>query len=682
MSYNIQTNLGRTVELSSGQFFNLKLNCNSDISRKARIQLFNETVSYLRSCLQQNPALVPSRITPGGMIDREGNLHTNTERFWSKANPILKKGRVAIAFPDPLKSNLPEPLIHKEGIGTALFENVREPHYLEGIAYPRKEPLRGESRANFIRRCTQEFAEQEGKTFDPQKKAIQESLAGVALSLDRRSNYRSTLRFEGTLAGFFGQERNFTSTEVFARNGIAPGAVSASLNRYSDRVNLMRSLESEDGSVDSLSGRAHDLKTAKEMAGFAFLAQMNLYAQNQKRNLAQGITKRAGVFEFRFAIQSLLPMLFGGALGGEEIKMVYKEIAAYQELAKQGIQEIADPANPAQIYKVRFLPLPVAAVQFNSLTRVESLLPQAISGEYDARLQTDRADQVLYKIAVEKSKVSNASLQSRINDTVYFLKKKESLKPWQEILTRAYLCHLLEIPLIVHCKSCVDRTNVVNAMTTAMKQWMRAGKEIPKIDGKTAIFSLPEVSIQTDTGLVHPFKELFAFNLHKGLKITELARGEKGYQYFRGFRQYPALVDLLPARYIKGEEKPSFFKRWIIPISATLLPPLLLQILLSLGAASRKDLDQVWGPQKKLWKRGLIGKGCAVALTLLGLFPWQILVWLAAFASSFRTKDWRKIAEAAALPFKFIKNANHLYPEKTLNEEDLFIGPRRLLAPG
>ena len=704
MSNKIETNLGSLVsnnfrgwpaedevaELAPGQFFKLKLNYAADLSCLARQKIFCEAVSYLKKSMERNPALLPSRFSPLGIVDRDGNFHAKSglgaetqkslNRFWRKTASILKKGRVDLALPDPEKGNVPEPTIRKEGIGTAIFENLEDLHYLDGIDYPREKPLPGESRGNFIRRSARRCVERRQELYDPSKKKVRESIGGVALSLDRRSNYRMTIRLEKELAAFFCGKKEFHSTEVFAKNGMAPGAVAASANKYSERVTLLRSLESEDGSVDLLSGRVHDFSTAKEMASFAFLSQMNLVLQD-KGELAQGITEKRGVYEFRFAIQSLLPMLFGGALGGEEIQMVYKEIAAYRELAKRGIQEVPDPADPTRIYKVRFRPLPVAAVQFNSLARVESLLPQAISGEYDARRQSDQADRVLFALAAEKAKTAESSLRSQIADTVHFLKLKETLKPWEEILTRAYLCHLLRIPLVVHCKSCVDRTNVANAMVTAMKQWIRLGKEIPKIDGKTAIFTLPQVSIPTERGPLFPFKELFAFNLHKGLKITELARGEKGYQYFRGFRQYPALVDLLPARYVKEEKKPSFFKRWIVPIAATILPPLFFQILLSAAASSREELLRIWTPQRKLWSKGLVGKGCAIALTLLGLFPWQILLWLAAFASSFRTKDWRKIAETAALPFKFVKNANRLYPSKTLNEDDPLVGQRRLLAP-
>ncbi len=290
------------------------------------------------------------------------------ERFWNEANAILAKGRVPIAMPDVHAVDIPEPPIHHAEKGRAVFENVEEPHYLDGIKYRHKGRGQNESETNFIRRCTQSYVEKAGDRFDPKKSKVKDSIVGVALSLPKRSNYKMTILPEGELANFFGVEP-FTSTEVLAKNGILPGAVSASANIYSDRVTLLRSIESEDGSVDSVAGRVQDLKTAKELAEFAFLSQMNLYQNPDKHDLAQGIVKKGDEYEFRFGAQSLLPMCFKGFFGGEEIKMVYKEIEAYKEL------EQLTRIGPLTIQILRIRPNHIKSVSALFLSQLPNSMP-------------------------------------------------------------------------------------------------------------------------------------------------------------------------------------------------------------------------------------------------------------------------------------------------------------------
>lgn len=647
MSNFINTNLDSCktdiVELAPGQFFKLKLQWHSDISLEARQKLFTNAASYLKEVLRKESHLKAGQITkltPDGVFDaQQKRLPTNktdrkTAAFWKKTEAILQKSKVQIPFPNIHKVDLPEDPIHAEDKASAQFENVEGPHYLDGIAYPRKNPLLSESQENYLRRATQEYVEAKGKKYDPKRKSVKESLVGVALSQPKRSHYQLRVQLKGILSKFFGGDKTYSSTEVLAKNGMTLGSISASANIHSDRVNLLRCLESEDGSVDSLAGRVFDLSSAKELGEFAFLSQMNLYRDPLKAHLAQGIEKRGEVYEFRFAIQSLLPMIFRGRFGGEEIRMVQEEIEAYkklEDLTRKNPLLVRDPADPQKIYPVHFLPLPVAAVQLNSMTRVEKLLPQSISGEYDSRAQSDLADAVLLKTAQEKiESLPDGYEKKLLSDTADFLKQREKLKSWQEIMVRAFLCHLLKVPFVVHCKSCVDRTNVVNALVSGMKQWIRLGKDIPRMDGKYAIFKLPEETIVSDSNeTVHPFKELFALNLHKGLKITELARGEKGYRYFRNFRQYPAPVELLPNRYIKVDQ-----------------------------SALRKIK--------------------IVVLAVFALIP-LVLIWPFAFLSSFRTLSLSKISETLFLPFKFLKNANELIPKRILNEDYELIGKRKLL---
>ncbi len=646
--------LSHEFKLKQGKF-KLTLHWDAEISEKASKKLFQETIKFIEETLRKNPHLKPEqihRIVKGGILGRDekpiaqpGPAKETAEkcgRFWDKASKILDKGRVSVPLPDASQADKEEPPIHHAGIGKADFTNKTEPHYLDGIEYPRIVRRADENDANFIRRCARNDLESANIPYDPQKKKVRETLQGVHLSIPKRSNYQMAIGLEGSMQPFFGRDR-FTSTEVLGKNGIGPGGISASSNSYSDRVNLLRSVESEDGSVDSLAGRVQNLNQAKELAAFAFLSQMNNYRNPDTRHLAQGIVPKSDddEYEFTFMAQSLLPMSIG-----EETEMVHKEIEAYkqlEELTRKGPLEIKDPADSSKKYQVRFRPLPVAATQFNGLTRLEALFPEVITGELEAREQSDLADEALFSIAKEKLAGGDLYIGEKegkwISDSVYFLKNKKKLKPWQEIMVRTFLLHLLNIPLVVHCKHCVDRTNVVNAMSTAMKQWLRAGKELPQIDGKTAIFELPNVPVSEGAD-VFPFKELLAFNLHKGLKVTEWARGEKGYKYHRGIQQTPSFVDLLPERYLK--QNSANWKKWavcVIPVA----------LLISLG-----------------W------------IVSIGALAYRILTSPIKSLKS-PLKTGKRIGEVLLMPLKFIWNIGYLFPKKTIDENYELVGPRQFL---
>jgi hypothetical protein len=521
------------------------------ISKKAREQLFALIQSYAR-----NSDTPIGRITPTEIFNKNGaKIGETSKEFRDKFRSIVQKGRIeklseGLSEGEVAEVNRPEPGLLIDGVAVVSFVNMRSRHYLDGIAYPRNERLPGESRESHIHRITHTLGREK---YDKKKSKTRDTLLGVAQSLVPRRNYRMKVTLDEELQAFFERKKQFTTTEVFAKNGYVDGAVVSSFNRYAERVTLMRAVEAEDGSIDWLAGRVSNLETAQSMASFAFLSQIN--APERER---QGIQENEdGTYDFYFMAQSLLPMF-----GGSETKMVEKEIEAYEELASlKESMTITDPKDSSKTYQVRFRPLPVATSQFNWAQSLEKVLPAAISGENAARKASAKADDALIKFSETVNKTERAKAlgldltvyQEMVDNTIYFLEEgKKGLKHYEELMARSFLCHLLGIPQIVHCKSCVDRTNIAGALITAMKQWMRTDKEIPKRDGLYAIFDLPKQNNEVGT---QPFRELVSFSLHRGLKLTELSRGSKGYKW-AGHRLVetltlnPALVDILPLRYI------------------------------------------------------------------------------------------------------------------------------------
>lgn len=664
---------------SKSFYFDLELD--SDVSKKSREKLLNLIQNWIQDLMSKQPTLNPKEVVflaTQGAVDAKGQPiagSAKSQNCLKEMQKLLDRGKVHIPLPDPKQLDQAESPIQKQGRAKATFSFSDEPHYLDKISYARRPRRPNESREQWVRRCAQELGKEK---YDPKKKKTQETLIGVSQSLIPRKNYQMQIALQKEMRSFF-QRDGFTSIEVFAKNGYIDGAITASFNRYADRPTLLRAVEAEDGSVDVVSGRAFDLASAEEVASFAFLSQMKLY-KGAQRSLAQGISKQGEEYHFEFSIHSLLPVASGFM---PEEQMVRKEIKAYQQLQAKGPIQIKDPENPSVVYTVHMHPLPITACQFNYWSHVEKMVSSFFSGEYRAWKLSEQADQILIQRAHAAARECQDSEQrKKILDTAYFLEQERAanplthfgprLKAWQLLMVRAYLCLLLKIPVINHCKSCVDRTNVENAMISAMNQWIRSGRKIPELNGKIAIFSLATQIASQKGKKFFPFKELVAYNLHKGLKITELARGKKGYKFGRGIGQHPALSDLLPKRYLQIK-KISFAQRWVLPICLLIFPLFLMQLAawtaLSIQSARVKTAEekkgilkkreQVFLLQKTLWKKGVLGKIASVFSPVVT----SLMLYLYALIGG----------------YKFLNNAHLLFPKKQVKETYREVGKYPLL---
>jgi hypothetical protein len=368
-------------------------------------------------------------------------------------------------------------------------------------------------------------------------------MLGVRMGMAPRKNYEMQVTLQGKMRDFFGRD-SFVSREVLAKNSpIVDGAVTSSFNRMADTVQLLRKVEAETGESEYYTGRVDTLAKAKEEVSFLFLAEWELYKNLKTRPLAKGIsidpvTKQ---IQFQFAVQSLLSMAAHIPKAKNERKMFLKEKESYKSLVKKGPLRIAG-------LNVHLRPIPIAANQFNFMNSLEAFLPDCLSGKRDADKATEEADARLIQLASEHPS------SKMIQDTIAQLKNK-NLKSWELILNRAFLCHLLRIPLIVHCKSSVDRTSVAGAMITAMHQWIRSGKEIPH--------AIQEI-VREKVDDFEPFKELFALALYKGQKIAEFSRAAPWFKFEHGRWQHPALQDLLPADYLEKVRSSNIFPSYEI----------------------------------------------------------------------------------------------------------------------
>lgn len=462
------------------------------------------------------------------------------------------------------------------------------------------------------------------------KKVTKETLLGTSLQSIPRKNYETIIALDDTVSNFF-QRDGFRTVDAYVPNSPLNGqkyeedgkevevhsGVTSSFNRLADTVTLLRKVEGGDGDSHCYAGRVDQkgptpLAKAEEMAKTVFLGEFN-------GNGGKGIEKiGTDTYTLQFAVQSVigsaqLPIL------RSEFKSLKDEIKAYELLAKQTKEnplKIVDPETKKTLY-VKVLPPIISQTQFNWINQLSMLGDSWVLGEVDAKEISAKADAVLFEKAEKNEK-------PEIRDTVELL-KQGNLKPWEEILVRAYLCHLLNIAEVIHCKSSVDRTGVAVAIVSSMRQWIQSGREIPKDEnGKYNILKIAsEIVVKKGTTHpIYPFKELFALNLRKGLIATEFSRGQRGYKLNRGWSQSLALQDLLPARYLKDYDAKDLLQRITVRVVSFILGILTIigtlgGILKAIRMKSWKGLD-VWIAPLKAFRTGVFPKKLIDETSLLG----------------------------------------------------------------
>jgi hypothetical protein len=526
-------------------------------------------------------ALACARTEFARMLERQPGLDPVRVRLLlPQLERIVQQGQAKpYQLPDPSTADVPEAPFRLSGIGSAAFRFVEGALPQNRIRFETAPPPPSSSRNDLIRRETRLQGERMGVAYNPSKHwnpkrfwkmshgPTRESFLGISNSIVPRKAYEMELTPEGSLSSFFCRTKPFLSREIFAYNSSLNGAqfaeggkvktveraISSSFNRFAQEPSMMRMVQAEDGTGDVYAGRVDTkgrTKTskAKQMVQFLFLSE---HALGKKGKGILPLNREKKTYQLQFAVQSLLDMY------GKEAKLFEDERKAYQLLQEEGPLTIDDPSDPDHPFTVYLDPIPIAANPLNSSNQLAKLLPDTVSGAQEAREASAQGDQVLFQRAESLLPYLSGGLRKEILDAIDLL-KEGSLHSWQTVMTRAHLCRLLGLPLIVHCLSSVDRTNIANAAISAMNQWIRSGKPIPVDEkGRAAVHLMPTIRDTLPDGTSYsPFKKLFAFNLLKGMKVAEYSRGAKGFKFERGILQNPALKDLLPDEYLTLSNPP------------------------------------------------------------------------------------------------------------------------------
>lgn len=345
-------------------------------------------------------------------------------------------------------------------------------------------------------------------------------------------------------------------------------AIACSNDRKVENTGNLRVVQTKSKESICYTGRADSDRKALEQASFIFF--------NELKTKGKGITRTIDengkvIFQLDYVANSLLsiPWLWSTEspiAPFPEREYIEEERKAFIKLKESGHITIEDPNSPGHKYQVQFNPI-LFSRSFNIFTRLENWLPPFLTGSSRAQEINEegyaqlkpitewKLIELKQKITTVQSENEKKGLEQQIQGIESSLKaleaheKKPHLRPEEELLYRDYLCKMLNLPLIYHCKSSTDRTSVSNALSAALKQWIELKLPIP----------FPLANLIKD----FRFKELFAANWMAGHQITRYARGGKGtvaaeklnnknlgLHLSRGIAQNPTVAHLLPERYL------------------------------------------------------------------------------------------------------------------------------------
>lgn len=285
--------------------------------------------------------------------------------------------------------------------------------------------------------------------------------------------------------------------------GEVTGAITSSNDKKAPGVANLRRVSDHQDKTIAYTGRVDTVQKAREQATF-------IYQQEylSRPNMPQPKSEN-GVLQVPYVIFSALG---SDMLERKERKMLQDEEAALKEAFREPIL--------IEGSRVQFTPV-LMSHNFNSFGVV-------FAGESSRLLK-----------AAKKRLLGLAANQEEVTRLINSLDSKR-LMPEEIMLCTAHICDLLGMPIAYHCKSSVDRTGVMIAIASALRQWKNLELTLP--------YNLPDLLKNLE------FKELFAANLMAGLEITKYARGIRGYKITHNpvVKRLMPERDLIPASMVKS----------------------------------------------------------------------------------------------------------------------------------
>jgi hypothetical protein len=282
------------------------------------------------------------------------------------------------------------------------------------------------------------------------------------------------------------------------------------------------------------------------------LEQASLIFFNELKTNKKGITPTKDAlgnvtYQLDYVVNSLLdaPWVwnFESTLTAfPEREYLERELKSLDNLRKKGLITLEDPHFPGVKYQVKFNPI-LFSRSLDAFNRLEKWLPPFVTGVSRAQeisemgfslldsLALQKLSELNFRLLAEQSTLLKAQLEDKIkkiNSTLQILQRHQndhSLLPAEELLTRDYLCKLLDLPQVFHCKSSLDRTSIPVALSSTLQQW---------IELKLPLYPNSQESCLGTSGNICElikdcrFKELFVCNWMAGHQITRYTCNRKG----------------------------------------------------------------------------------------------------------------------------------------------------------
>ncbi len=513
------------------------------------------------------------------------------------------------------------------------------------------------SKDNLVAHLWQTYSSQ-SEIEEPEK-----TLKGIQQSLLPTENFSQTADFDDATKRRLGLSDNIGIQVTYAKNSAANGlrylekvdgeekkfivsnAVTSSFNRAEkDKMSVFRLIENQNGHVIAYAGRPNTEAKAEELV-------KGIYAREcvNKRGMQEvGLKGTIPVVEMSFVVESTLSS--SKTFCSKERKLLDEEHRVLQNLPQREFLCI----DPLTGNKAIVRPRPIfIAQQFNFLNRLEKILPSQYSGEAAASKMSAPGVAELKSMANEA--LARGHPQSDLLKNILpRWNVFESLAVEEKLCLTALLTHILNVPLVEHCKSTTDRTAIMIAITAACKQWLVEKRPFPRDTNGT----FPERILDDEA-----FKELFFFYLKTGNNVAKISRGSNGMKWEAGnLLEHPALARLLPDRCLKETSLNDYSCKEL-----AILMPSLVTAAATDTYVNKKISDWCNEPRCLAKRSQRIAAVCAGSVGASIQLPF--LLTASATLDIGNALKNRAAHRKAEKPFKALRNLSSILPKKRVNLE-------------
>lgn len=352
-------------------------------------------------------------------------------------------------------------------------------------------------------------------------------------------------------------------------------AGSCTEDRESETTHLLRRI-SYNKTKETLyyTGRPETTEKAVEQGSWMFLKELDVGGK--------GITKNEdGTYTFNYVVDSLLdstPLASKAKADktGSVLDKLKEERVTLRNL-RNSKEPIEVKGSDGKIHRVHLKPI-LFHQQYNAVAEAEKIFPAWISGK---SLSDEIVKEALPELSIlakngldslkaQYQKASHTEQPEILKKITYLSQAIQKLDNYENLTRRerifylVLLCRMLNIPMVVHCKSSKDRTGGVGKLICALYTWLDAGMpdDFSKIVGKR--------SAKDGNTLRNLFDELITGHLMAAHQVTGYALGAKGEiegekldAERRGLDigEAPPIVSRLPERYTT-ERTTAFIAGW------------------------------------------------------------------------------------------------------------------------